>query len=140
MAWCRVIIFFIFFLIISSGIYAQRYKYSIDDTRVDRKERISLATKIRIKLHDLFKQDKQKKADKKKHKQEKKAEKQRKKAIEKIQKKQGKDKEITSGQRVYKRMKKMKRESNRINKNKTRENYFRRLFLKHKQDPVKFKK
>jgi hypothetical protein len=115
-------------------------QYSIDDTRVDRKQRVGLFTRIRLKVHSWTHEDKQKKAEEKQRKRELKEEKRKEKAIEKFNEQQGKDKEITSGQRVSKRMKRMKKESNRVNHDKPRENFFQRLFSKNKQRPAHFEK
>lgn len=126
------------FILISVPAHSQ-WNYSIDDTKVDRADRVSLGTKIKLKIRKLFsKENKQKKYDRKKAKQEEKAEKKRQKMILKYAEKQGSDKEITSGKKVSRRMRKMQKESNRINKDKTRGNFFQRLFLKNKHKQVKF--
>lgn len=127
--------FLIFFTVTSSA-----QNYSIDDSRADKKNRMPLSLKIKLKIRSWLREDKQKKADKKKNKQMELAEKNQKKGVLRYQKRQGKDKEITSRERVWKRIKKMKKQSARVNKNKTRENFFRRLFIKNKQRPAKFKK
>lgn len=134
----KLILIFLF-VSLSSGAFSQ-FQYSIDDTKVDKKNRVSLGMKIRLKMRSLFRDDKQKKADRKKAKQLEREEKKQKKGVESYQERQGKDKEITSKEKVSKRMKKMKKQSKRVNKDKPRENFFKRLFIKNKQKPVKFKK
>lgn len=129
---------FILFLFLSTVAFSQ-FQYSIDDTRVDKKNRMSIGLKIKLKVRSWFRDDKQKKADKKKEQQLERQEKNQQKGVMSYQKRQGKDKEITSRERVSKRLKKMKRQSSRINKDKSRENFIRRLFIKHKQKPTKFK-
>lgn len=130
-----VLILFIFI-----GISAFSQRYSIDDSNSDRKNRTPLSVKIKLKLRSWFKEDKQKKANQKKEKTQEKQEKNQKKGVLRYQKRQGKDKEVTSRERVSKRIKKMKKQSARVNKNKPRENFLRRLFIKNKQKPAKFKK
>lgn len=129
-----------FFLIIFISVSSFAQNYSIDDSRVDKKNRMPLSLKIKLKIRSWLREDKQKKADKKKDKQMERAEENQKKGVLRYQKRQGKDKEITSRERVSKRIKKMKKQSARVNKNKPRENFFRRLFIKNKQRPAKFKK
>ncbi|HBX52447.1 MAG: hypothetical protein A2309_00070 [Bacteroidetes bacterium RIFOXYB2_FULL_35_7] len=136
----RRITIFILLLSFSLTAFPQSWKYSIDKQGSERKQKTPLIIRLRIKIKNLFHEDKQKKADEKKRKREEREKIMYQKRLERYNEKQGKDKEIISGERVSKRMKRIKKQSGRVNHNQTRLPFYKRIFLKNKQKPTKFKK
>ena len=103
----RRITIFILLLSFSLTAFPQSWKYSIDKQGSERKQKTPLIIRLRIKIKNLFHEDKQKKADEKKRKREEREKIMYQKRLERYNEKQGKDKEIISGERVSKRMKRI---------------------------------